>query len=380
MIKSSLSRFWAVETDRHVNARAHARCYSGILRCRHGRSLWPVALSEVAGLTNSQAASFWVLDGSVGPRLPTFISFNFDLKIIDEYLKRLAPIDPTNQYLIAHPQQPIVHDGLVITEQQKDKHPYYDWHDRNIDTRFRMVGQTRLMPHLQAGVALHRTRKAGRYEPRDIDRFAVLQGHLARAVTIASRLGSLGTARQLTADWLDRNEAAVVFLDEHKRIVFANRSAQNLFSNGDGVTGGVNGVALSRKQENDKFQALIVQALPPLSSAGTFASGTMRARRPSEKRPYGIFVSPLSRRYPILSAFRPAVCVVITDPDGTKTTACRTIAGQLRFYRWPSRTGVPISRRSRSQDRSRQVGNHIRSSANSSDPDFRKPKHGVRES
>ena len=178
-----------------------------------------------------------------------------------------------------------------------------------------MVGQTRLTPHLQAGVALHRTRKAGRYEPRDIDRFAVLHGHLARAVTIASRLGSLGAARQLTTEWLDRNESAVLFLDERKRIVFANSSARNLISSGDGVTRGANGIALSHKQENDRFQALIVQALSSLSSVGTSAGGTMRAHRPSEKTPYGILVSPLSRQYPVLSTFRPAVCVhVITDP------------------------------------------------------------------
>ena len=41
----------------------------------------------------------------------------------------------------------------------------------------------------------------------------------------------------------------------------------------------------------------------------------MRALRPSGKRPYGILVSPVSRNYPALSAFRPAICVVITDPE-----------------------------------------------------------------
>ena len=41
----------------------------------------------------------------------------------------------------------------------------------------------------------------------------------------------------------------------------------------------------------------------------------MRALRPSGKRPYAIVVAPVSRRYPVLSVLRPAVCIMITDPD-----------------------------------------------------------------
>ena len=36
-------------------------------------TLWPAALKQLTELTDSQAASFWVLDGSEKPRLPTFI-------------------------------------------------------------------------------------------------------------------------------------------------------------------------------------------------------------------------------------------------------------------------------------------------------------------
>jgi len=278
-------------------------------------SLWPAALKSLSDLTGSQAASFWVLDGSEQPRLPTFICFNFDLKIIEEYLDHVAPLDPTVRYLVAHPQEPIVHDGLVISEREKDKHPYYDWHDRNIDTRFRMVGQTRLMPAVQAGVALHRRRKAGRYEPRDIERFAVLHGHLERALTIGFRLGSLGTMQQLTTEWLDRNTAAVLFLDERMRVVFSNRAAQKLQSDGDGVKLSAGGIALLHKPDNDRLQSLIAQVLSPIASPGASPGGAMRALRPSGKRPYGILVSPVSGKYPVLSVFRPAVCIVILDPD-----------------------------------------------------------------
>src|SRR4051794_31109871 len=80
---------------------------------------WPSALQQLTDVSGSQAASFWVLDGSQTPRLPTFICLNVDPAAVKEYLDYAAPIDPTVQYLIAHPHQPIVHDGLVISESEK---------------------------------------------------------------------------------------------------------------------------------------------------------------------------------------------------------------------------------------------------------------------
>src|SRR5690348_5383863 len=75
---------------------------------------WPEVLGSFAELTHSQAATFWVLDGSDQPRLPTFTYINLDPAFIAEYLEEFAPVDPTVQYLVRHPEQPIVHDGLVI--------------------------------------------------------------------------------------------------------------------------------------------------------------------------------------------------------------------------------------------------------------------------
>ncbi len=278
-------------------------------------SLWPAALKNLSELTGSQAASFWVLGGSEQPRHPTFIGFNFDLEIIQEYLDHVAASDPTVRYLFAHPRQSIVHDGLVISESEKSRHPYYDWHNRNVETRFRMVGQTNLAPAVQGGVALHRTAKAGRYEPKDINRFAVLHGHLERALAIAFRLGSLGTMQQLTTEWLDRSTAAVFFLDDRRRVIFANRAAQKLRAEGDGIRLRADGVVLQSKADNDLLQTLVAQVLSPVQFAGAAPGGMMLAVRPSGKRPYGVQVGPVSGKYPALSGFRPAVCVVVTDPD-----------------------------------------------------------------
>src|SRR4051812_20677867 len=96
-------------------------------------SLWPKALHQLTDFTGSQAATFWVLDGSDQPRLPTFVYVNLDPAFVQDYLQNTASIDPTVQYLVNHPTQAIVHDGLVITEREKDRNAYYDWHGRYSD-------------------------------------------------------------------------------------------------------------------------------------------------------------------------------------------------------------------------------------------------------
>jgi DNA-binding CsgD family transcriptional regulator/PAS domain-containing protein len=282
-------------------------------------SRWPQALRGLVDLHASQAATFWVLDGSARLRYPVFEYVNIDPSFIQAYLEHGTHLDPTAQYLVAHPDEPIVHDGLVIAERDKDRHAYYDWHDRYSDLRFRLVGQVCPAPGVHAGVALLRARKVGRYESQDITRFAALYRHLERALTIGFRLGSLGTMHRCTTELLDCNPAAVLLIDEHRQVVYANRSAEALRLSGDGLELGPDGIMALRKSDNDRLQGLIAKAL---TSGGVGKTphaqppgGLMRVPRPSGKRPYAILVAPIPRHYPALSALRPAVCITVTDPD-----------------------------------------------------------------
>jgi len=290
---------------------------------------WTQALDRLTEVTGSQGASFWVLDTSSQPRLPTFITINFDPTFIGEYLDEMVPFDPTVRYLVAHPTAPIVHDGLVITERDKDHDPYYDWQRRHSNIWFRLVGQACPAHPVQAGVALHRTRKAGPYECSDLDQFMVLQGHLQRALSIGFRLGSLGTMQECTTELLDHNPAAVLLLDAQKRVVYSNRRAASLHADNDGIRLGANGITLRSRADNERLQRLVAQALSPISGAAP--GGTMRAARPSGKRPYVVFVSPMPTRSPALSALRPAVCLVITDPDLRRPLAAHRLQAAFQL-------------------------------------------------
>jgi len=278
-------------------------------------SLWQSALQKLADATNSQAATFWLLNGSGPPRLPTFSFINFDPELIQEYLDGMAEHDPTVQYLLTHPGQAIVHDGLFISEREKDRHPYYDWHHRYTDMRFRLISQMSPAPGVQAGIALHRTRKVGRFEQADVDQFAVLHRHIERALGFGFRLGSAGSMQQCCTELLDRNPAGIVLLGSSRRVVYANQAAERLCGEADGLGLSGAGLSLAHRQDQDRLRGLIGQALSVHADNGLADDGLMPVRRPSGKRPYLLLVSPMSKRYPTLTTLRPAVSILITDPE-----------------------------------------------------------------
>jgi DNA-binding CsgD family transcriptional regulator len=317
---------------------------------------WPDVLRSFADLTRSDTATFWVLDGSDQPRLPTFTYINLDPAFIAEYLEEFAPVDPTVQYLVRHPEQPIVHDGLVIAEADKRRHPYYNWHSRWSDTWYRVVGQVCPTPALHAGVALHRTHRAGRFEPADLELFGFLYGHLERALTIAFRLGTLGSLLACTTELLDRNHAAIVLLDEDRRVVYANEAAHALDRTGDGVSLSSHGWSLGRKQDDDKLQRLVALTLAGRAAKGAAHAAAMRATRPSGRRPYGIMVTSVARGDHRLAALRPAVCVMIADPAQAPVAPAQQLRAAFELTDAEARLAERLAKGEELRDAAAQLG------------------------
>lgn len=277
-------------------------------------SLWPEALTRLTSLTNSQASTFWILDASCKSLHPNFVSINFDQSVVDEYLGGIASFDPTVRYLLAHPTATIVHDGMLARDQDEDTRTYMDWHERSVETRYRLVAQNEIGPGLRAGVALHRANRAGRYARAEIDEFALVNEHLRRALAIGGKLGSLATRERLTADLLDRNSSAVILLDRSCRVVFTNRAAERLIERSDGVRVSSNGIHLAVRQEDEQLRMLIARVVASHEVQRSIGE-VMRATRPSGRRPLGIWVAGIAQPPNGLTTFRPAAWVLISDPE-----------------------------------------------------------------
>lgn len=273
---------------------------------------WSGALSTLMALTGSQAASLWVLDGSHGPRFEVLEAVNLDPAFIRDYLAHMVPHDPMVQYLVANPHESIVHDRMVIDERAKDRHPYYQWRGRHSDTRFRLVGRVPASG-AQAGVALHRRQAAGRYEQADVDRFAAIYRHLARALRIGLRLSAERDLLSGTTGVIAHQPAAIVFLDDRGCLAYANPAAEAYRTMRDGITLTADGFALSHEPDADRLRARIQRASNDDATGAPMTA--MRVRRPSGKQPFTVLVGRLPRARSLLSHRRPSVLVMVADPE-----------------------------------------------------------------
>jgi DNA-binding CsgD family transcriptional regulator/PAS domain-containing protein len=278
-------------------------------------SRWPKVMQEILALTDSVAATFCAIDGADEPRFSTFTTLNFEKAFVDEYTQGMMVHDPTVRYIVAHPHQRLVHDSQLITEREKDRHFYYDWHHSFSDTRHRLAGMVSVEDNVSSGITVHRTRQQGDYQSGHIQRFEFLLPHLERAVSLAFRLGTFGAMQQMTFHLLDANPLGIIVLDERIGVIFANRAARAFTAAQDGLALSTEGLRLCGQRDNGKLQNLIDRALGLAQGEKTRPAGTMQALRPSGKRPLSILVAPLCRAAFVLTWARPAVCIVIADPE-----------------------------------------------------------------
>jgi DNA-binding CsgD family transcriptional regulator len=93
-----------------------------------------------------------------------------------------------------------------------------------------------------------------------------------------------------------------------------NRAAEELHSGGDGVRVTTNGVHASLRSEDERLQELVSRALGSQQS-GRSIGEVMRISRPSGRQPYSVWVNAVARPHTVLTVYRPAVCVLISDPN-----------------------------------------------------------------
>ena len=285
-------------------------------------NLWEEVNRNLLSITDSQAVSFCVLDSTEQLKHPVFSYLNIEARSVDvprflsEYLEGgMLGQDPTVQYIVAHPEQKLIQDTSFISEREKDRHSYYDWHGSFSDTRHRLAAIVSPAPLIHSGVTLHRTRQKGDFNGADIERFKFLLPHIERAVRIGFQLGTFGAIQRASLELLDGNAQAIIVLDRQGHVIFANQAALDLVAAQDGIMLSPGGISLLGRFDDGKLQGLLGEALAIPENTPNISSGVMRVDRPSGKRPYVLTVSPLRQVSTLMTLAKPAICVLITDPE-----------------------------------------------------------------
>jgi DNA-binding CsgD family transcriptional regulator len=160
-----------------------------------------------------------------------------------------------------------------------------------------------------------RPRHCAGFDDDHIERCRVLLPHLQRALQMRRRLADLEVERDAALRALDQLPWGVVFVDEHRNRLGANRHAQEILVAGDGLTARGNILRADLADETARLERLLNSALDRTGKQRSTAGGTLSITRPSGAHPLSVAVVPLHIEIETLGERGPIAAIFVTDPD-----------------------------------------------------------------
>lgn len=272
-------------------------------------SRWGEALHAIEDITGSVGAVVGFVPKNEGDQ-----GFNLAGRFTAEqcatYTRQFQSICRRTRYMIDHPQLDVVYDSLLISEREMDTDPVYDWFGRH-DLRYFVGAGLPETREYRVVCSLQRSPGQGHVQGPDLDLFKLLKPHLARAVSLADKLGTLRSRNRFSSAILEALPQAVFALDDQATLLFANMKARQLLAYGDGLQISAGQIMVAAHDEQRLLDRAIQGAIEPL---GGNATCWVRVSRPSGRSPYALFVSPLNVAGDELTAAVAKVVVVIHDP------------------------------------------------------------------
>lgn len=216
-------------------------------------------------------------------------------------------------------------DDHAFTPEDMARNPYYQEFLRKHGLGRFLAQLATPLPGYVVSISVQRDIRRGAFESHEMERFALLGGHAARALATTTKLAE---AQRLNADLslvLERLACGVIILDQHGAVTFVNDAAEKLL--GDGMTVRHGRVLATTPAEQKDLDRLVASALPLSMSP---PHGPVVLTRRSGRR--SLFVQAIPVRWNAedrlqhLALGRGGVLLLLNDVDATPA---RSVAEKL---------------------------------------------------
>lgn len=290
---------------------------------------WNEALASVEQLTDSAGVVVNLVASEnfresvmlTSPRLQA----HFDARDFEEYEQNLLPICPRVAAGLANPTAPYVCDRQILSEAEMERDPVYDWFGRH-GLQYFIGSPLAETQGFKMMWSLQRTRAQGHVQGPEIQIFELLKPHVARALALADQLGTLKSFDRFSSAMLEALPQAVFALDENGVVLFVNAAGRQLLASRDGLEMRAGRLGAAIKSEQAHFDASVRTALAPV---GARDPGWVRITRPSGRRPYAVFIAPLSVADEHLLAAEARILVLVHD---TASQRCASVEMLMSIY------------------------------------------------
>lgn len=159
-----------------------------------------------------------------------------------------------------------------------------------------------------------REERLGPFSSEEQRLFTLLGPHVRQALGLRRRLGEVERTLEGVSAALDRIPQGAILLDESDRPVAVNRRAEELLTEGDGLSVGPNGLAAARSNETAVLRRLLAGGDRRNGGRLGQTGGVVKLPRPSYREPLSVLVSHLALPEP-LGAQAGLKLVFVTDPE-----------------------------------------------------------------
>lgn len=287
---------------------------------------WPEAVQSVAALYDSDKA-LMMTPGQLPHEGGLAVPVGIPVSAMQEWETRYAPHDVWVQQSVA---RGLFQQGRVVCDE--DLYPHEAllatvWY-REFLSR---IGVARLLSGVVFGadspgsppalISVFRGIEAQPFVARDRELHALLIPHISRALGILFRLRDAEMRMATSLAALDRSASGIVLIGESGHVVFANRAAQDLLRQEDGLMlktlpGSLAVLCARDPRDNAALMAAVAQCLKPAVLAVAHFGQVLPIRRPSGRMAYALNLSSL----PVTHDFgsgpdRAHAIIFIRDPE-----------------------------------------------------------------
>ena len=235
--------------------------------------------------------------------------------LAQEYFEVYYDRDEGPRRLGDRPVGEVVHVPDMYTQRELKASPAYNegWGRRN--ARNGLIARLDCRDGLNVVWAIADPVGGGGWGSAQVELIESVLPHVRHFVRVRQALAAADALRAGLAGLLDHAQIAALELDRGGRVLAANASALNVLRRGDGLAdrGGV--LSASLPADNGRLQRLVKRALPVFGSTAPPTGGSMTVQRPLLRSRLELHVHPVGSVRPDFGGPRPAVLVLVVDPE-----------------------------------------------------------------
>jgi DNA-binding CsgD family transcriptional regulator/PAS domain-containing protein len=272
-------------------------------------TLWQAALRAIEDYTGSTGAVLNLVPKTAAA-VPVCLAGSFSDDDCADYAANYMWRCPRIAFAEAHPDVPVHWDRLILSEYEMDRDATYQWYGSH-GLRYYVAGWIGGTDHHHAYMSLQRSRQQGHVEPENVEQFKLILKHMAQALTLAVRLGTLDQQCRFDLALIDAMPQAVFALDRAGKVVMTNARAEGLLSEGDALVAVDGKLECRLGSDQARFDSAVAAALD--AATIEHKGGWVRIERTSSRRALMAFVAPLISSESPFGGMEPKALIIIGD-------------------------------------------------------------------